>query len=65
MTKSTEDKPYTERLGGSYVRDAATGKATLVERTADLPATQPAPAPAEPAAQPTPGEPKKQAKRSD
>ena len=44
------EKPYTERLGGSYRRDKPTGKATLVERTADLPAA--APVPAAPAAEP-------------
>lgn len=27
------DKPYEERVGGSYRRDKGTGKATLVERT--------------------------------
>lgn len=42
------EKPYTERLGGSYRRDKPAGKATLVERTAD----QPAPVPAAPAAEP-------------
>ena len=44
------DKPYTERLGGSYRRDKPAGKATLVERTGDQPA--PPPAPEAPAAEP-------------
>lgn len=42
------DRPYEERLGGSYVRDRGEAEARLVERT-----TEPAAASAEPATQPT------------
>lgn len=60
MAEGMTEKPYIERLGGSYVRDRKTGESRLVERT-DAPPPPPAPAAAEPA-----GEPKKSsAKRSD
>jgi len=56
------DKPYEERLGGSYVRETGEAKARLVERT-----TEPAPAgdaaPAESAD--APAETAKKTKRSD
>ena len=53
------DRPYEERLGGSYVREAGEGEPRLVERTAE---PAPAAAPAAPAA---PAEPAKKTKRSD
>ena len=37
------EKPYEERLGGSYRRDKPAGKATLVERTGEQPAAPNAP----------------------
>jgi hypothetical protein len=39
------DKPYTERTGGRYVRDPATGRRTRAENVKPEP-TKPAPAPA-------------------
>lgn len=59
------DKPYTERLGGSYVRGKDETEARLVERTAEAaPRTLEQPKPAQAEASPE-GAKKPSAKRSD
>lgn len=59
------DKPYTERLGGSYARGKDETEARLVERTAEAaPRTPATPKPAQDEASPDPAR-KPSAKRSD
>ena len=59
MTKST-DRPYVERLGGSYVIDPGQAEPRLVERT-----REPGPVEAMAPAAPPIEDAKKPAKRSD
>lgn len=57
------DKPYTERTGGSYVRDPQTGKLTQTAKAPDRPDPNEKPAPAAPA--PVTDAPAKTAEKKD
>jgi hypothetical protein len=61
--KSTEDRPYVEKLGGSYVVDPKTGAEKRVAFTAEPAPPAAVTAPAEPAAVETPVEAEPAAKK--